>query len=73
MPSSSADDAVQVAYEALRDQSKFQLLTIAALYTSIKINEKIVMSSDLISEMCGQAYTVEEIEDMERTLLRGLS
>ena len=73
MPSSSADDAVRVAYEALRDQSKFQLLTIAALYTAIKINEKIVVSSDLISEMCSQAYTIEEIEDMERTLLRGLS
>eukprot|EP00985_Skeletonema_marinoi_P035080 scaffold45572_cov168-Skeletonema_marinoi.AAC.4 len=73
MPSSSADDAVWVAYEALRDQSKFQLITVAALYTAIKINEKIVVSSDLISEMCSRAYTVEEIEDMERTLLRGLS
>mmetsp|Transcript_10511 Transcript_10511/g.20984 ORF Transcript_10511/g.20984 Transcript_10511/m.20984 type:complete len:299 (-) Transcript_10511:304-1200(-) len=73
MPSSSADDAVRVAYEALRDQSKFQLLTIAALYISIKINEQMVISSDLFSEICSRAYTVEEIEDMERTLLRGLS
>eukprot|EP00984_Skeletonema_dohrnii_P036958 scaffold38524_cov155-Skeletonema_dohrnii-CCMP3373.AAC.1 len=69
MPSSSADDAVRVSDEALRDQSKFQLL----LYTSIKINEKVAISTDLFSEMCSQAYTVEEIEDMERTLLSGLS
>eukprot|EP00984_Skeletonema_dohrnii_P037533 scaffold39684_cov133-Skeletonema_dohrnii-CCMP3373.AAC.3 len=74
MPSNSTN-AARVAYadEALRDQSKFQLLTIAALYTSIKINESIVISSDLFSEMCSRAYTVEEIEDMEHTLLRGLS
>ena len=63
MPSSSADDAVRVSDEALRDQSKFQLITVAALYTSIKINETIVISSDLFSEMCSRAYTVEEIED----------
>eukprot|EP00984_Skeletonema_dohrnii_P015376 scaffold6629_cov171-Skeletonema_dohrnii-CCMP3373.AAC.1 len=72
MPSNSAD-AARVSDEALIDQSKFQLLTIAALYTSIKINEKVAISSDLFAEMCSHVYTVEEIEDMERTLLIGLS
>ena len=72
MPSSSAD-AARVSDEALVDQSKFQLLTIAALYTSIKINEMVAISSDLFAEMCSHIYTVEEIEDMERTLLIGLS
>eukprot|EP00984_Skeletonema_dohrnii_P017095 scaffold7714_cov130-Skeletonema_dohrnii-CCMP3373.AAC.4 len=71
-PSTSVD-AAQVSDEALIDPSKFQLLTIAALYTSIKINEKVVISSDLFAEMCSHVYTVDEIEDMERTLLIGLS
>jgi hypothetical protein len=72
MPSNSAD-AARVSDEALIDPSKFQLLTIAALYTSIKINEKVAISSDLFAEMCSHVYTVEEIEDMELTLLIGLS
>eukprot|EP00984_Skeletonema_dohrnii_P009221 scaffold3521_cov151-Skeletonema_dohrnii-CCMP3373.AAC.3 len=72
MPSNSVD-AARVSDEALVDQSKFQLLTIAALYTSIKINEKVAISSDLFAEMCSHIYTVEEIEDMERILLIGLS
>eukprot|EP00984_Skeletonema_dohrnii_P013194 scaffold5451_cov117-Skeletonema_dohrnii-CCMP3373.AAC.1 len=70
---SNSADAALVSDEALIDQSKFQLLTIAALYTSIKINEKVAISSDLFAEMCSHVYTVEEIEDMERTLLIGLS
>eukprot|EP00984_Skeletonema_dohrnii_P014749 scaffold6258_cov130-Skeletonema_dohrnii-CCMP3373.AAC.2 len=70
---SNSADAARVSDEALVDPSKFQLLTIAALYTSIKINEKVAISSDLFAEMCSHVYTVEEIEDMERTLLIGLS
>eukprot|EP00984_Skeletonema_dohrnii_P015377 scaffold6629_cov171-Skeletonema_dohrnii-CCMP3373.AAC.2 len=72
MPSNSVD-AARVSDEALVDQSKFQLLTIAALYTSIKINEKVAISSDVFAEMCSHIYTVEEIEGMERILLIGLS
>ena len=59
--------------EALRDQNKFQLLSITALYVAIKINEPVAMSSDLFSVICRGSYTVEEIEDAERTLLAGLS
>ena len=72
MPSNCAD-AARVSDEALRDQSKFQLLTVTALYISIKINEEVVLSSDLFSELCRHIYSAEEIEDTERTLLRGLS
>eukprot|EP00984_Skeletonema_dohrnii_P002514 scaffold872_cov119-Skeletonema_dohrnii-CCMP3373.AAC.10 len=73
--SNSADaGAVRaVSDEALRDQSKFQLLTVTALYVAIKVNERVALSSDLFVEMCSRAYTVEEIEDMERVLLSGLS
>eukprot|EP00984_Skeletonema_dohrnii_P038447 scaffold41690_cov167-Skeletonema_dohrnii-CCMP3373.AAC.2 len=58
---------------ALRDQSKFQLLTVTALYVAIKVNERVAISSDLFAEMCSQVYTVQEIEDMECVLLSGLS
>ena len=76
--SASADDAElvrAVSYEAARDQRKLQLLTITGLYVAIKINERVALSSDLylFAEMCCQAYSTEEIEDMERVLLSGLS
>ena len=72
MPSNS-DEAAGIVDEALHDQRGFQLLTITALYISIKTNEKIVLSSDLFAEMCNRAYSAKEIEDMERILLCGLS
>eukprot|EP00984_Skeletonema_dohrnii_P008988 scaffold3367_cov82-Skeletonema_dohrnii-CCMP3373.AAC.8 len=73
--SNSADaGAVRaVSEEALRDQSKFQLLTVTSLYVAIKVNERVAISSDLFAEMCSQEYTAAEIEDMERVLLSGLS
>jgi len=72
MPSISVD-AAQFRDEALRSQSEFQLLAIAALYSSIKVHERVALSSDLFAEICSRAYTAEEIEDVERILLRGLS
>ncbi len=72
MPSNSAD-AARVSDEALRDESKLQLLTVTALYTSIKLNEKVVISSETFSEMCRRLYSAAEIEDMEHTLLCGIS
>jgi hypothetical protein len=75
MPSDSASaiTVARVSHEVLRDQTKFQLLTVAALYTSIKVNEENAISSDLFAEIGRLFYTAEEIEDMERTLLSGLS
>ena len=71
-PSNSAN-AARVCDEALRDRTKFQLVTVAALYISVKINERVAMSSDELSAICGHSYTAKEIEDMEHTLLCGLS
>ena len=72
MPSNSAD-AARLSDEALKDQSTLQLLTVIALYSSIKINEEAVISSEQLAEMCRHIYSAQEIEDMERTLLCGLS
>ena len=71
--SADADLVRAVSYEAARVQRKLQLLTITGLYVAIKINERVALSSDLFAEMCCQAYSTEEIEDMERVLLSGLS
>ena len=72
-PSNNSTDAARVCDEALRDHSKFQLLAIAALYSSVKVHERVALSSDQFSEICSRSYTAEEIEAMERTLLNGLS
>jgi hypothetical protein len=66
-------DVARIGNEVLSSKDKFQLLTIAALYSSIKIGEKFVLSSEQFAEMCCGIYKKEEIEDTERTLLRGLS
>src|SRR6056300_402028 len=58
--------------EALHDRNKFQLLIVTALYVSIKVNERVSVSSGLFAEMCKHAYTEEDIENMELTLLKGL-
>ena len=71
-PSNSVD-AARERDEILKDPCKFQLLIIAAVYCSIKINEPTVLSSDLLSIICSHRYTSAEIEDMEHKLLCGLS
>ncbi|KAL7430895.1 hypothetical protein ACHAXM_002399 [Skeletonema potamos] len=73
MPIRNSADVARVSDEALTHRSKFQLLTITALYVAIKVNEERAISSELLAQMCYGSYTVEGIEDMERTLLFGLS
>lgn len=50
---------------------QFQLLAIAALYTAIKVNESVILDSDVVAKISA-AYTKDEIEAMELTLLHGL-
>jgi hypothetical protein len=70
MPSCTID-AARAADSSLHSQGKFQLLAIAALYSSVKSSERhVVMCSDLFADMCGGLYTKEEIEDMEQILRR---
>ena len=70
---STPGSSSSTANEALHDQTLFQLLIVTALYVSIKVNERVVMSSAMFAEIIRKVYTVQEIESMERTLLRGLS
>ena len=71
--SSVSSDAARTSNEVRNDKFKFQLLTVTALYVAIKINESTVVSSDLFAGICRESHSKEDIEDMERILLSGLS
>jgi hypothetical protein len=62
-----------VAMDVLRDRIQFQLLTMTALYISIKISTKIALGSDLFSMISRDLYPIKEIEAMEMILLQELS
>ena len=57
----------------LCDRMRFQLLTMTALYVTVKINEPTVIGSDSFSRISSNVYSMKEIEAMERTLLHKLS
>jgi len=59
--------------DVLGDRIQFQLLTLTALYVSIKINMKIALGSDFFSCISRELYTVKDIEAMELKLLIELS
>jgi len=63
----------QVTHDALHDQHVFQVLTVSSLCISIKMHETIPIGSNFFSTKSRGAYKAVEIDDMERTLLSGLS
>ena len=67
-------DTAKAGEKAMRSRRLFQLLALAALYSSIKRVHGI-SSSDLLTDIISycDVYSKEEIETMERTLLKGLS
>jgi hypothetical protein len=67
-------DTAKAGEEAMRSRRVFQLLALAALYSSIKRVHGI-SPSDLLPDIMSycDAYSKEEIETMECTLLKGLS
>jgi hypothetical protein len=63
----------QVSHDALHNQKDFQILTVSSLCISIKMHETIPIGSNFFSKKSRGAYKAVEIDDMERTLLSGLS
>ena len=63
-------DVAKVGRNALHSQSMFQLLTVAALYSTLKLKDE--TTSGEFADSYG-FYTVKEIEIMEYSLQRGLS
>ena len=44
----------------------------SALYTSIKVNERVAIGSDTFAVITNGVYSMEEIEAMEATILKGI-
>jgi hypothetical protein len=55
--------------EILYDRNMYQLLIVSALYIAIKVNERVVFSSEKLSAASRGMYSKESIEVMERTIL----
>jgi hypothetical protein len=62
-----------VAMDVRRDRIQFQLLTLSALYISIKISMEVALGSDFFASISRELYPVQEIEAMELILLQELS
>ena len=58
-------------HEYLSSRKQYQLLSLTALYTTIKIHEPIIIGSE-IAMLCNGLYSIQDVEDMEMTLLMGL-
>lgn len=56
-------------WSALQDRSKFQLASMAALYTAIKIHEPRVIDPSILSALSQGAYSGKQIEEMEMEIL----
>lgn len=58
--------------DARTDRTTYQLASMTALYTAVKIHEAEAMDPRLVSKLSRGAYSPCEIEEMERILLTGL-
>ena len=61
-----------MAHVAL-DRKQYQLIVMASLYISIKVNERVAFGSTFLSAMSKGMYSVHDIEEMELTILTNLS
>jgi hypothetical protein len=59
--------------EIHHDRVKYQLLAVSALYIAIKVNERVVLSSEELAAVSRGIYSKESIEAMECTILDCLS
>ncbi len=55
--------------EILYDRTKYQLLVVSALYIAIKVNERVIFSSEKLAAASQGMYSKESIEAMERIIL----
>jgi Cyclin, N-terminal domain len=58
---------------ALFDRSLFQLVSMTALYTAVKIHEPEAMDPKLVANLSRGLYSVDEIEEMERDMLTAIN
>ena len=60
------------SWEFLLDRTKFQLVSLAALYTAVKIHENQALDPQTMAKLSNDMYTKEDIEIMEFRLLSDL-
>lgn len=58
--------------EALRSRRQFQLAAITAFYTAVKFQEPVVVSLDMLTQICRGTYTKSDITAMESDMLAAL-
>lgn len=58
---------------ALQSKRELQLVAVTSLYIGIKINERMAFSGDFFVTISRGGYSVQEIEETEKVMLRGLS
>ena len=71
--SNKCNNTAAIVQDITYDSFQFHLLAMAALYISIKINERDAFSIHLFVDMSKGTYSVDEIESMEFNILQGLS
>ena len=62
----------KVGAAALHDRNLYQLASMTTLYTAIKVHESQALSPSAVSQLSRGAYTTEQIEQMEATILSAL-
>ena len=72
LSSQRASDARMIS-EILHSRRLYQLTAMSALYIAIKLNERVAFGSDFFSAMSRGAYSVEEVEEMELAIRKGVS
>ena len=62
----------RIGSAVLEDRNIYQLASMTALYTAIKIHERQALNPKVVSQLSRGAYTVEQIEEMETVILTAL-
>lgn len=62
----------EVGREALADRRVFQLAAMTCLYTAVKIHEPEAMEPKTVAGLSRGAYTADQVEAMERSILEAL-
>lgn len=60
------------ATRALHDRSVYQLASMSALYTAVKIHEPQALNPTVVSQLSRNTYSTQQIEEMEASMLQAL-
>lgn len=64
--------ATEAGLEARNDRSIYQLVCMAALYTTFKVHEERAMSPELVSRLSNGSHSASDIKAMEKRMLTAL-